>query len=228
MLRPCTLHGSQPPIHLHPHPSVSIPAYQRLRYPHSSAFIRGCSVPLRLQFSLLLVILVPAVWAQEDTSAVQVLQELQDQFAVDPSLPTASEEVVAVEVRLPKDGVRAGARFEAFVMVHVAEGWHVNAHKPTLKYLIGTSLDVEPHDDFRVEAAYYPDPLFRTFAFTDDTLAVYEGEVAVILAVQAAKALEPGTHTMHSRLRVQACNDQVCLRPSTVEVPILVEVVTNN
>ena len=169
--------------------------------------------------------IAPAVHAQTDTSAVQVLQELQDQFAVDPSLPTASEEVVAVEVRLPKDGVRAGARFEVFVMVYVAEGWHVNAHEPTLKYLIGTTLDVEPHDDLRVEAAYYPDPLFRTFAFTDDTLAVYEGEVAVILAVRAAKALRPGVYPIQSRLRVQACNDQVCLRPSTVEVPIPVEII---
>ena len=179
-------------------------------------FICGCSV---------LLCIVPAVHAQTDTSAVEILKELQASFAVDPSLPTASAEVVAVEVRLPKDGVRAGARFEAFVMVYVAEGWHVNAHEPTLKYLIGTTLDVEPREDLRVEAAYYPDPLFRTFAFTDDTLAVYEGEVAVILAVRAAKALAPGIYPMHSRLRIQACNDQVCLRPSTVEVPILVKII---
>ena len=110
-------------------------------------------------------------------------------------------------------------------MVYVAEGWHVNAHEPTLKYLIGTRLDVEPRDDLHVEAAYYPDPLFRTFAFTDDALAVYEGEVAIILAVRASEALPAGTHTLKNRLRVQACNDQVCLWPATVAVPIPVEVV---
>jgi len=193
---------------------MAIPIH--LRVSAVAVFLCGCSVHLCI---------VPAVHAQTDTSAVEVLQELQAAFAVDPSLPTSSAEVVAVEVRLPKDGVRAGARFEAFVMVYVAEGWHVNAHEPTLKYLIGTTLDVEPRDDLRVEAVYYPDPLFRTFAFTDDTLAVYEGEVAVILAVQAAKALRPGVYPIQSRLRVQACNDQVCLRPSTVEVPIPVEIV---
>ncbi len=202
-------------IPIHPRSSVvALPIHLRLSA--VAVFICGCTVLLGI---------APAVHAQTDTSAVQVLQELQNQFAVDPSLPTASEEVVAVEVQLPKDGVRAGARFEAFVMVYVAEGWHVNAHEPTLKYLIGTTLDVEPRDDLRVEAAYYPDPLFRTFAFTDDTLAVYEGEVAVILAVEAAKALRPGVYPIQSRLRVQACNDQVCLRPSTVEVPIPVEIV---
>ena len=155
---------------------------------------------------------VPSAWAQSMASP----------FAKGPS---ASGEIVEVAVRLPKDGVRAGTAFEAFVMVQVAEGWHVNAHEPSQQYFIGTTLDVTPHDDLRVEAAYYPDPLFRTFGFTADTLAVYEGEIAIILAARASETLAPGTHTLMSRLRVQACNDEVCLRPSTVEVPIPVEVV---
>ena len=139
--------------------------------------------------------------------------------------PSSSAEIVEVAVRLPKDGVRAGAAFEAFVMVQVADGWYVNAHAPTQPYFIGTTLDVVPHEDLRIETAYYPDPLFRTFGFTDDTLAVYEGKIAIILAAWASETLTSGTHTLQSRLRVQACNDEVCLRPSTVEVPIPVEIV---
>ena len=150
-------------------------------------------------------------------------QAVEAPFSADQ--PSASAEVVDVAVRLPKDGVRRGTRFEVFVLVNVAPGWHVNAHEPSQKYFIGTALDVEPREELRLEAAYYPDPLFRTFAFTDDTLAVYEGEVAVILAMRAAETLAPGTHTLRSRLRVQACNDAVCLRPSTVEVPIPIELI---
>ena len=189
-----------------PSPSIRV----HLRSSAVAVFICGC------------LILAPAAHAQTDTTTVNVLQ---DQLAIDPTLPRASEEVVSIAVRLPKDGARAGTRFETFVLVRVAEGWHINAHEPSSKYLIGTALDVEPHDDLRVEAAYYPDPLFRTFGFTDDTLVVYEGEVVVILAMQAAETLPPGTHTINSRLRVQACNDRVCLRPSTVDVPIPVEIV---
>ena len=188
-----------------------IPIHLRL-----SAFICGCIV---------IAGLVRPVYAQADTSAAGSLQALQSKFTVDPSQPSASAEVVDVAVRLPKDGARAGTPFEAFVMVRVAEGWHVNAHEPTMKYLLGTVLDVAPREELRVEAAYYPDPLFRTFAFADDTLAVYEGEIAIILAMRAAEALAPGTHTLESRLRVQACNDEVCLRPSFIDVPIPVEIV---
>lgn len=171
---------------------------------------------------LLLASFAPAVRAQEDTSAVEVLKT---GFTVDPAQATTSAAVVAVEVRGPKEGAQAGARFEVFVMVQVAEGWHVNAHEPTLTSLVGTALDVAPRDGLRVEASYYPDPLFRTFGFTDDTLAVYEGDVALILAVRAATGLAPGVHTLNGSLRVQACNDRVCLRPSTVEVPLSVEII---
>ena len=152
-------------------------------------------------------------------------QTLPSSFSADAAQPSKSAEVVDVAMRLPKDGARAGTTFEAFVLVHVAEGWHVNAHEPSMKYLIGTTLDVESTDDLRVEASYYPDPLFRTFAFADDTLAVYEGEIAIILAMRAAETLAPGTHRLASRLRVQACSDEVCLRPSTIDLSIPVEIV---
>ena len=82
------------------------------------------------------------------------------------------------------------------------------------------NLNRNRREDLRVQAAYYPDPLLRTFAFADDTLAVYEGEIAIILAIRAAEALSPGTHTVESLLRVQACNDEVCLRPSKIDVPM--------
>ena len=178
--------------------SVVIPVYRRF-----STFLCGCTV---------LLILVQPVQAQA----------LQAPFPIEASTSAA---VVEVSVRLPKDGVRAGTRFEVFVMVDVALGWHVNAHEPTRKYLIGTALDVAPPAGLRVEGAYYPDPLFRTFGFTADTLAVYEGEIAVILAMRAAETLAPGSLAVPGRLRVQACNDQVCLRPSQIDVEIPVEIV---
>ncbi len=183
-----------------------------------SALICGCRIPIHLRLSAFICGCILFIQPAQ-------AQGLPSSFSVDGAQPSASADVVDVAVRLPRDGAQAGTTFEVFVMVRVAEGWHVNAHEPSMKYLIGTTLDVEPSEDLRVEAAYYPDPLFRTFAFADDTLAVYEGEIAIILAMRAAETLAPGTHTLESRLRVQACNDEVCLRPSTVDVPISVEIV---
>ncbi len=177
-----------------------------------SRFLRGLGILLP---GVLLLGLVRPLWAQKDTSTVEVVP-----FSIDSSQPLTSAEVVDVAVRLPPDGVRAGTTFEVFVMVQVADGWHVNAHTPARTYLIGTSLEVEPHADLRVLAAYYPDPLFRAFAFAADTLTVYEGEIAIILAVEADEALSPGEHRLQGWLRIQACSDTVCLRPSKIDVPI--------
>ncbi len=40
------------------------------------------------------------------------------------------------------DGVHPGSRFKAAVVVRLTDDWHVNAHEPTLDYLIPTGL---PH-----------------------------------------------------------------------------------
>ncbi|MFQ5568187.1 MAG: protein-disulfide reductase DsbD domain-containing protein [Rhodothermales bacterium] len=150
---------------------------------------------------------------------------VQAQFSIDGLQPTSSADVVAATVQLPKAGVRAGTAFEMFVVVHVAEGWHVNAHRPTLKYLIGTAFTLEAAYDLHVAETYYPDPVHRRFGFTEDTLVVYEGVFSIILAARAAKSMRAGSYALKGSLRVQACNDQVCLRPSTVAVPVLLRVV---
>ncbi len=174
-------------------------------------------------FSLLLASLAPAAWAQRDTSAVDALKKLQAQFAVDPSLPRSSAEVVTVLPRFPED-IRAGASFEAVVVLRVAPGWHLNAHRPRQSYLIGTALDVADREGLTVEATRYPQPVLRAFGFTVDTLAVYEGDAPVVLSIHASAAMRPGVYLLQGTLRVQACNDQVCLRPTTLGVPLPVRI----
>ena len=47
------------------------------------------------------------------------------------------------------DGVHPGSRFKAAVVVRLTDDWHVNAHEPTLDYLIPTGLPplVCPHPE---------------------------------------------------------------------------------
>ena len=159
--------------------------------------------------------IAPAVHAQTDTSAVQVLQELQDQFAVDPSLPMASEEVVAVEVRLPKDGVRAGARFEVFVMVHVAEGWHINAHEPGDPTLIGLLVNVVGGEGIVAHADYPIGELYQ------DEIRVHTGRF--ILPVRIERIGEV-TGEPRIEVRWQTCTDTVCLAPETKVLDVRVHI----
>lgn len=56
------------------------------------------------------------------------------------SLPQSSAELVTVRTYLASTPIPAGQSVEAVLMLNVQDGWHVNAHRPTYDYLIGTKL----------------------------------------------------------------------------------------
>ncbi|MDT7858242.1 cytochrome c biogenesis protein CcdA [Rubrivirga sp. S365] len=139
--------------------------------------------------------------------------------------PASSASRVQVETALARDGVHPGQIVRAAVVLTVEEGWHVNANRPSQDYLIGTEVSLDGHPGFLLAEARYPPPLAVEFAFADAPLDVYEGDVPVLLSLRAGDAVEPGTYELGVSVRVQACNDEVCLRPSTLRTAVPVRVV---
>jgi len=159
---------------------------------------------------------------QGDTT--QSLSELQSQFEGQTPQAKNSAGKVSLEPKLSQNVVPAGSSFRAAVIINIEEGWHVNANQPTLDYLIGTTLSMDQAPGFSVIDTQYPEAEMLTFGFAEDALAVYEGQVPVFLNIQTTDTLKPGSYTLKGRARVQACNDEVCLAPSTVDVSIPIEV----
>ena len=56
------------------------------------------------------------------------------------SSPKSASEVVKAQPYVSLDPVPRGKAFEAAVVVHIAEGYHMNSHKPSDTYLIPTTL----------------------------------------------------------------------------------------
>ena len=65
----------------------------------------------------------------------------------------------------------------------------------------------------------------KKFSFSDKPLSVYEGR-AILKFSAAAAAVAAGNHSIHAKLTVQACSDEACLQPKTIDVEIPFEVVT--
>lgn len=131
----------------------------------------------------------------------------------------------SVDVKLSQTAVQPGDTLEAAVIVRIDEGWHANAHKPTLDYLIGTALTVEPADGLAVLDVRYPEPEMAAFAFTGGKeLAVYGGATPIFVTLRAERGVEPGRYASEGKLRIQICNDEVCLPPSTLSAVIPVPV----
>jgi len=161
-----------------------------------------------------------AVYAQTDNPVGQ----LQKQFEADSTLPSSSAELVSVDLRLAETPVPAGRSVRAAAVLTVEDGWHINAHRPTYDYLIGTTLDWTSGSTLTAKNVQYPPSKRLDLDFADDAIDVYEGTVPIFFDVRPTGSAEPGEQRFTARLRVQACNDRTCLQPSTVRAGLSVPV----
>jgi len=120
--------------------------------------------------------------------------------------------------------ITKGQSGEAIVRLKIDNGYHVNANPPSQSYLKATEIELKPQQGISVEFITYPDPLIRTFSFSETPLKVYEGETNVKLRLAADKTATAGKHNLSAKLRVQACDDKVCYAPGAIDVIVPVNV----
>jgi thiol:disulfide interchange protein len=114
----------------------------------------------------------------------------------------------------------AGGPAQVAALVTIEPGWHVNSHKPTFDYLIPTELKLELPEGWPLAKIRYPQHEMQKFAFADEKLAVYDGDVVILARLQVPGAAKNGTVPVVAKLRYQACNDTQCLPPVTTEARI--------
>jgi uncharacterized protein YyaL (SSP411 family) len=134
--------------------------------------------------------------------------ELARAGAVEKVSPQDTAQHVAASARLRP---AAGAVLLELTL-RVEAGWHVNANPASFNYLVPTRLLIEGAVPRRI--AYPPGKSFRA-RFAPEAIRVYEGEVTILAEFPPGAASR-----LRARLSVQACNEEVCLAPSTLAVPL--------
>lgn len=114
----------------------------------------------------------------------------------------------------------AGSSARLAAMVSIEAEWHVNSNKPTFEYLIPTVLTLELPAGWSPGGLRYPPAAMKTFAFADQPLAVYDGDVVILADLQIPQGAAAGTYPVRGALRYQACNDSQCLPPVTATAQI--------
>ncbi|MGD2116380.1 MAG: thioredoxin family protein [Acidobacteriota bacterium] len=137
--------------------------------------------------------------------------------------PKASVELIADRTSYAPGGLATIA-----ARVIVEDGWHINSHEPTFPWLIPTTFGLEAPQD-QEEAwgepqVQYPPHQMKTFAFEDEPLAVYDGEVVIRVALEIPESAARGTVRLEGRLELQACDDKQCLPPTAVSDTIALEI----
>ena len=152
------------------------------------------------------------------------LGKLQQAFRGRSRAVTTSADVITVNVKPVQYPAKARNSFTVTMLLDIDKGWHVNAHKPSFKYLIGTSFRLASGQAFTVSDIRYPKSEMISFEFSPKPLAVYEGKRPIRLTLKTADTIAAGRYIIKGKLRVQACNNTMCLAPSTLDVGIPVSI----
>ena len=151
-----------------------------------------------------------------------------------PAEVSSSSQVVKVEC-MPLQ-ITEGGSAEATVKLTISPGFHINANPATFPYLIPTEVSHAPGPDGFCATAgkpIYPAAAKAKFAFAEEPLAVYEGDVEVKLPIRLPRSGEkgcdfhPGKGTPDAlpiKVRIQACDHEKCFPPANIDATIPVEV----
>lgn len=146
-----------------------------------------------------------------------------------PKAPGASPAQVSssadvVKASATDTSVSAGQPVNATINLSIKSGFHVNANPPTFSYLIPTEVKPAAAEGITVGKPVYPAAVKKKFQFADQPLAVYEGEARVSLPVNVAGGAAKGPRSLPITVRVQACDEQQCFPPATLNTTLQIEV----
>lgn len=140
-----------------------------------------------------------------------------------PQVP-AAKEVVSPAAYASLEPAARGTTFQLAVVLKIRNGFHINAHEASADYLIATNVTAEPPKGFKAGEVIYPKGELHTFSFTKTPLRVYQDKVVVRMPVTVLPEAPNGAQHIPLKLRYQACNNELCLPPVTLDVNVLVSV----
>ncbi|HKB65979.1 MAG TPA: protein-disulfide reductase DsbD domain-containing protein [Pyrinomonadaceae bacterium] len=177
----------------------------------------------RTLFTCLTVMFVSAACSKPPSAVPNSASESANGPAASPAAQRITSEGV-VKAAAQRVEIPAGGSAEATVRLTIQSGYHVNANPPTFPYLKATALEISPADGVSVAFVTYPKAVNKKFAFAEQALSVYEGETDLKATLKSDQTAKKGERSIPARLRIQACDDQVCYPPGTVELAIPVNV----
>jgi len=139
----------------------------------------------------------------------------------------AQPEILKIDSYLATNGVYAGGEFQIAVVARLIEPWHINSATPEDEFVIATELRIQESKNYKISNIHYPSHKMKTFAFYDEALAVYEGDIVIIVTGKIANGVS-GSVNLSGNLFYQGCNDQVCLPPTETPFSLGIPILANS
>lgn len=109
------------------------------------------------------------------------------------------------------------------VTAELKPGYHANSNTPSDSYMIPLKLtwDANP---LQVQEVVYPKPQMEKYEFAEKPLSVVTGTFDIVTKFKVPANATAGPVLATGKLRYQACTNQMCLPPKTVEVPLTFQI----
>jgi len=102
---------------------------------------------------------------------------------------------------------------ELIVTIKVETGYHINANPASEPLLVPTQVLLAGHPAVKMD---FPQAQIFKAPFAPEGIDVYEGRITLKTRLPMVQALNRPLVS----LKIQACNDEVCLAPATIAVPV--------
>jgi len=143
-----------------------------------------------------------------------------------PGRQTIPRSLVIVKPAPPDKPVRPGESFTLTLELTVAPGYHINSEKPEDELLIPTSIEIKKEPIFEVKEIIFPEARKKKFKFSNQPLAVYEGQIKIEIKLELADDICGTSLELEGKVRYQACDEEACLRPASVPFKAVIKIAT--
>ncbi len=140
--------------------------------------------------------------------------------------PNFEEELVTVNSYLSFDKIHAGSQLKFALKGNIKDTWHINSNKPNDDYLIPTTVELK-HPDFQFSNVVYPKVKEYQFGFSDNPVAVYEGEITIAGIIDIPENAQINSYIIPLVFTYQACNDATCMPPKSIVDTLQIQIVDN-
>jgi thiol:disulfide interchange protein DsbD len=135
-----------------------------------------------------------------------------------------SMDILQADMLASVNKVMPGSSYRLAVRADIQESFHINSHTPREEFLIPTVLEFSSHANVSFDNVHYPEHELREFGFSEEKVAVYEGETVFWTEFSISDQFASDSLTINATLSYQGCDDNSCYAPQSVDLTMVLPV----
>ena len=128
------------------------------------------------------------------------------------------KKLVKANAYLSVDKLPAGKKCKVAIVLTIEDGWHINQNPSSPDFLVPTTFSIKSAQNIKLTDIKYPAGHKFVVAGFDEPLLVYEKQAIIRGTLEIPASAAGKEEALELNIKYQACNDQTCIRPTTVSL----------